>query len=221
MEVRTIWTDGRGRWKAILAAVATTTVLVAPARAQNAARLAEVPAGNVLTDALREISGAALALAPASALRADGDLQKMPPAAVVGILSTGNDSVVVMDLSGKQILDALERSFAFPGKPFAGFLQVSGLQVRYAPAKPSGQRVVAALVDGKPVDPARRYRVAMPRPLADGQLGYFQIWNKDQIAQDTGKSLDDALKLLAARRPEGSGVEGRIVADGAPKKAAP
>ncbi|MFM7321159.1 MAG: 5'-nucleotidase C-terminal domain-containing protein [Armatimonadota bacterium] len=188
--------------------------LAAPARAQNAARLGETPAGDILADAVRSIGAADVALVPGNALREDGDLKSVAPAMLLASLATAGDSVVVMDVTGSQLLAALERSVAYVGKPFAGFLQVSGLRFKVDVKSPVGARVQGAVVGESPIDPKRSFKVAMPRPLADGQLGYFQIWNKDQIARDTGKTLEDALRSLAATRPAPSGTQGRIAISG-------
>jgi hypothetical protein len=45
------------------------------------------------------------------------------------------------------------------------------------------------VVAGKRLDPAKRYRVALPKPLADGQLGYFQIWDKQTLRTATNLTI--------------------------------
>lgn len=208
MATRTIWISA--------AAIAASTVsVVGQAAAQNAARVGETPAGDVLADAVRAIAAADVSLVPGSALREDGDSRLVAPAMLLASLATGGDTIVVMELSGKQLLAALERSVNYPGKPFAGFLQISGMRFKADLRAVSGGRVLSVIVGDGPIDPKRSYKVAMPRPLADGQLGYFQIWSKDQIARDTGKTLEDALRALAAERPAASGIQGRIVLSGA------
>jgi len=208
MGIPTTWIDRGRRWPWAVAAIAFAC---APTAAQNAPRLGETPAGDILADAARLVASTEIALVPGNALRDDGDARSVAPAMLLASLATAGDSVVVMDLTGRQLLAALERSVAYAGKPFAGFLQVSGLKIAFDPKAAIGARIKSALVGEAALDAARTYKVAMPRPLADGQLGYFQIWNKDQIARDTGKTLEDALRAIAASRPGPTGIQGRIV----------
>lgn len=203
METGWIW----NRRRAIGALAALATVAPVWAQAGDPSRLGETAAGNVVSDSIRTLTGADIALVAASAFRAGADARSVTGADAVGMLGTSTDTVVVMNLTGKQLTDALERSVSYAPKAFAGFLQVSGIEVRFSRKRPAGSRLLSLRKGGKPVDPAARYKVAMPRPLADGQLGYFQIWTKEQIALDTGKSLADALSAAKATTAQ---VEGRI-----------
>ena len=201
METERIWIS-----RGAIGALAALSV-AAPVWAQDTSRLGESAVGNVVSDAIRTMTGADIALVAASTFRPGSDARSVSGADAVGMLSTGTDTVVVMNLTGKQLADALERSVSFAPKPFAGFLQVSGIEVRFSRKRSAGGRIVSLRKGGKPIDLAARYKVAMPRPLADGQLGYFQIWTKEQIAVDTGKSLADA---LAAAKSATAQAEGRI-----------
>lgn len=196
METGVIWT--RRRALAALVAGATALVGAAPVFAQDTVRVAETAAGDAAADAIRALTGADLAFVPASAFRPGADARTVSAAEAAALIGTSTDTVVVMNLTGKQVLDALERSVSYAPKPFAGFLQVSGIDVRFSRKPASGARIVSVRRAGKAIDPATRYKVAMPRPLADGQLGYFQIWTKEQIALDTGKTMGDALAKARA-----------------------
>ena len=180
--------------------------------ATGSVREMETEAGNVIADAVREAGGADIALVPAAAFKPEASAPR--PATVeqaAGLLEVPADEVVVLSLRGAQVLAALERSVSFAPQPSAGFLQVSGVKFSYNPSKPGGQRIGAAtLLSGAPLEAARTYKVATTRPLANGQQGYFQIWERDQITGGTGKSLKDALTERAARKALSSGIEGRI-----------
>lgn len=192
----------------VLAAV--STVWLTPCQGSQNVRVAETPAGNILADAVRLIGKAEGALVPASALRADSEPAQLAPAELLIRMVTGQDPVVVVRLRGSQLRAALERSVTYVGKPFAGFLQVSGITLHADGSRPVGNRLVSVTVAGNPLDTAKEYRIAMPKPLADGQLGYFQFWTKQQILQDTGRTLEDAVKELAGQAPVPRGVESRI-----------
>jgi hypothetical protein len=186
----TIWIDRLAACAVVLA------MACAVAKAQNP-RLSETIAGDIVADA-------------ASVLKLEPEPLRMAPAELLNRVVTSQDTIAVVRLRGAQLRSALERSVAYAGKPFAGFLQLSGLSIQVDPSRPVGGRVVVVLVGDKPLDPAKEYRVAMPRPLADGQLGYFQFWNKTQMEPGVGRTLDDAVKELASRSPGARGPESRI-----------
>ena len=88
---------------------------------------------------------------------------------------------------------------------------MSGLQIRYKPGQAEGKRVSLVGVGGGEVDASKTYRVATTRPIAGGSLGYFQIFNQKDIAEDTGVSIAASLKAyLAAHHTVNAVVEDRI-----------
>nr|CAA9261868.1 hypothetical protein AVDCRST_MAG63-2464 [uncultured Armatimonadetes bacterium] len=172
---------------------------------------AETEAGNILADAVRAAGGADIGFVPAVAFKPGASAPRpATPAQAAGLVEPADDRVVVLSLRGEEVLAALERSVSFAPQRSSGFLQVSGLRFVYDPGR-SGKRVVSASVNGQDLKATGTYRVAMTRPLASGQQGYFQIWSgKD--ARDTGKTLAEAL------RDRGGSLsappEGRITARG-------
>lgn len=185
--------------------------------ATGGVREMETEAGNIIADAVRDAGGADIALVPAAAFK-PGATTPRPATAdqAAGLLEVATDEVVVLTLRGAQILSALERSVSFAPQPSAGFLQISGVKFTYNMTKPGGQRIGAAtLSSGAPLEAAKTYKVATTRPLANGQQGYFQIWERDQITGGTGKSLKDALTERAAKNKGLSGgIDGRITRAG-------
>ena len=174
------------------AAMSTTTV-----------RQTENEAGDAVADAVRTEVSTDIGLVPAAAFKPSATAPR--PATgdqIAALLDPATDQIVVLNLRGAQVLAALERSVSFAPQPSAGYLQISGIRFSYDLRRDSGKRVVSATIDGKPLEAARIYKVATTRPLANGQQGYFQIWDKDQIAQASGtpKTLAEALTDLAKTR---------------------
>jgi len=172
--------------------------------------------GDLVADALRQTGGAQIGLAAADEI-SGGASVPAGRATVDSIVSTlryaddASDTVVVLNLTGAQLLKVAERSVSRAPEPFAGFLQVSGLQIRYSPAQPAGRRVSLVGAEGGELDAAKTYRVATTRPIATGGLGYFQIWSQKDIAEDTGVPVAKSLAAyLAAHRTVTNTVEGRI-----------
>ena len=172
--------------------------------------------GDLVADALRQTGGAQIGLVAADEI-SGGAAIPAGRAGVESIVSTlryaddASDTVVVLNLTGAQLLKVAERSVSRAPEPFDGFLQVSGLQIRYNPSQAAGGRVSLVGAGGGELDAGKTYRVATTRPIATGGLGYFQIWSQKDIAEDTGVSVAKSLKsYLAAHRTVTNTVEGRI-----------
>jgi 5'-nucleotidase / UDP-sugar diphosphatase len=96
-------------------------------------------------------------------------------------------------------------------QPFDGFFQVSGLQVHYNPAHPSGQRVTLVSTGGAAIDARHTYRVATTRSVAEGGMGYFRVWNHEAIVDSTGVTVAAGLtSYLSAHKTLTSAIENRI-----------
>ncbi len=177
----------------------------------------ETSAGDLLADALREAGGAQIGLVPADDIADTSIPAGSISAAKLAILlrrpNDPGDTVVVLKLSGAQVLHALELGVGHAPQPFAGFWQVSGLQVRYDPSQPEGKRVSLAGAGGSEISASSTYTVAMTRSEALGDLGYFRVWSKKDITQDTGLSLSQSLLTYAsAHNPLNVSGEARITA---------
>lgn len=169
-------------------------------------RTGEAPLGDLLTDAMRLASGADLAFLNGGAIRAG-----LPAGAVTGrdlyACLPFFDSLTTVELSGADVKALLDRCAAMPREdPPGGFLQVSGLTVRY-----EGGRAREVRVGGSPLDPARTYTVACTQFLLSGGDG-LEEFKRGRNARDWGLGLQELLRRTLARPGfEPPGVEGRIV----------
>ena len=172
--------------------------------------------GDLVADAVRETGSAQAALIPADEISGSVSIPagKTDPAKIVSALHYADDpsdTVVVLTLTGAQLLKVAERSVSRAPEPFEGFLQVSGLQIRYNASQPEGKRVSLVGIGGGELDAGKTYKVATTRSLAGGSLGYYQIWTAKDITNDTGTSLSKSLgSYLSAHPVISSTVEGRI-----------
>lgn len=208
-------------WGAAAALAGSAVVLIAsprPAFARQAIKTenvgaAENEAGNLVADAVRAAVGSDIAVIPSAAFKPGASVPRAATGEqAAGLVEPASDVIVVLSLRGAQVLAALEFSVSFAPQKSAGFLQVSGLRFVYDPARPGGKRVSSVTVNGAPLDAVKTYKVATTRPLANGQQGYFNIWEKDQITVDSSKTLAAALIELAKARGGtlSPTVEGRI-----------
>ena len=118
--------------------------------------------GDLVTDAMREASGAQIAFYNAGGIRADLPRGPITLEMIYTTLPFDN-RLITMDLSGTQIRELLEKG-AQNGK----LLQVSGLKVEFDLSRPAGSKAVSISVGGAPLDPATDYKVVTNDFLAVG-----------------------------------------------------
>jgi 2',3'-cyclic-nucleotide 2'-phosphodiesterase (5'-nucleotidase family) len=177
------------------------------------ARAGESELGNLVADTLRAPTGADIALVAAGELRED----TLAPGTIKSeqlqqLLADGDEPVTVLSLSGATLRGALEVAVNLYPHKNKGFLQVSGMQFTFDPARPEGSRVVARTVGGQPMQDGRHYRVAMSSSLAAGQYGYYRLWNREKAAAAQGLTMAGALdQYLRDHHTLAPHLEGRIV----------
>ena len=119
--------------------------------------------GDLIADAMRSSSGAQIAFQNRGGIRADIPAGPVTMEEVFTVLPF-DDNIVSMNLSGKQVRQALEQSVAHGDVT----LQVSGIRAVFDMSKPPGERAVSIEVAGKPLDDQASYRVATNDFLAAG-----------------------------------------------------
>ena len=148
-----------------------------------------------MADAAREaVPEAEVALMPAGQLRAEPAAAGTPlQDQLVGALLFPEESVVMIELTGAELKQALERSLAFVPRPSTALLQVSGVSVSYRSSEMPGQRVTEVRVGSAPLEMDRKYRVAMPISLAKGAMGYYRVYGTAREAKAVGPTLRAAV----------------------------
>ena len=149
--------------------------------------------GDLVTDAMRALTGADLALLNAGTIRAGLPAGTVTGKDLVACLPYF-DSVCTVRLTGAQVQALLDRCAAMPPQDApGGFLQVSGLSVRY-----EGGRALDARVGEAPLDPARDYVVACSGFLLGGGDGLSEF-KAGRDARDWGVGLQELLRREIAR----------------------
>jgi len=198
-----------------LAAVIGTTTTELDSR-QDSVRTRESSMGNLIADALREALKADVALVNGGGIRANA----LHPAGttltrkdVFAELPFGNVGVLV-EMSGGDLIAALENGVSRVADKAGRFPQVSGLTMTYDPATPPGRRVSAVTVGGQPLDPARIYRVATNDYLLKGGDGYDSFKRAKPLVDPSGAVLLATIVMnhVEAQKTVSPIVEGRIVA---------
>jgi 5'-nucleotidase len=189
-----------------------------PLDARNAAlRTSETNAGNLITDVMRARLHADVAFMNGGGIRGNqlvpaGPLTRRDINALLPFLNV----LVMLEVPGKVLLEALERSVSAYPRESGGFLQVSGLSFVFDPARPPGQRVQRVVVGGEPLEPERRYKLATNSYTAGGGDGYAILATaKPLVFPEDGPGLAETL-LEAIERAGviAPATEGRITRTG-------
>jgi 2',3'-cyclic-nucleotide 2'-phosphodiesterase (5'-nucleotidase family) len=178
-------------------------------------RSQEAAIGNLIADAIRSTVGADVAITNGGGIRGDREYS-------AGIDLTGKDvfselpfgnKTVKLEVTGEQIVAALENGFSQVETGAGRFPQVSGLTVTADVSEPPGSRVVDVRVGGAPVDPAKTYTLATNDFMARGGDGYTPFAGATNLinAVDATLMASQVMDYIKAAGTISPKVEGRIV----------
>jgi 5'-nucleotidase/UDP-sugar diphosphatase len=175
-------------------------------------RSEEVAIGNLIADAMRDGTGADVALTNGGGIRGNKEYAAGSTLArrdVLTELPFGNKTVLV-EVKGATILAALEHGVGQVEQGAGRFPQVSGLKVKVDLKKAAGSRVRAVEIGGKPLDLAATYRLATNDFMLRGGDGYTMLADgKVVLGPLDGKLMADQVMAFVAKagkvapKPEG------------------
>ncbi|MEH6941688.1 bifunctional metallophosphatase/5'-nucleotidase [Bacillus sp. JJ722] len=185
-------------------------------------RANETELGNLITDSMLASAqkmnpNTVIAVQNGGGIRAGIDAGPITLGDVLTVMPFGN-TLATMNLTGAEILEALEHSVSQAPKESGGFLHVSGMKFTYDSSKAAGSRVVTAQVNEKGtfvnLDPAKTYVVATNAFTAKGGDG-FDVFNKayesnrvTDYGQADWETFSTYLSQQDVVKPQ---IEGRIV----------
>ncbi|MBP3950197.1 5'-nucleotidase C-terminal domain-containing protein [Bacillus sp. YZJH907-2] len=160
---------------------------------REAIRSKETNLGNLITDGMlskaKESGPATIAFQNAGGIRASIDEGDITLGDVLTVLPFANN-LVTLDLTGAEIIEALEVSVSTAGEGHGRFLQVAGLRFAYDIEKPAFERVTGVEVETEsgytPIVPSDMYTVATNAFMADGGDGYSML----KEAKDEGRMTE-------------------------------
>ncbi|MCB1884995.1 MAG: 5'-nucleotidase C-terminal domain-containing protein [Geminicoccaceae bacterium] len=172
--------------------------------------------GDFIADAIRNATGAEVAIMNGGGIR--GDRTYAPGTVltrkeILGELPFGNVTVLI-ELKGADLRAALENGVSQVEEAAGRFPQVSGMSYSYDPKKPAGQRIVEVRVGGQPLDPTRAYKVATNDYIQGGGDGYTALTAGKPLIDASGGTLMATTVMNYATAQGGKiapAVEGRIV----------
>nr|WP_263324798.1 5'-nucleotidase C-terminal domain-containing protein [Neobacillus sp. Marseille-Q6967] len=187
-------------------------------------RSKETNLGNLITDAMAQranqmVPGTYIAMQNGGGIRASIDQGDVTLGEIHTVMPFAN-LLVTLDLTGAEILEALEHSVSKVETGAGQFMQVSGIQFKYDPAKPANERVwevkVLTANGYETLDLTKTYSVATNAFVADGGDGYT-VFKK---AKDEGRihellivDYEILTDYITANSPVAPVVEGRILAE--------
>ncbi|MCL2081084.1 MAG: 5'-nucleotidase C-terminal domain-containing protein [Oscillospiraceae bacterium] len=172
------------------AVVAKSAVTLSSARgADNGEELgvrnSEQPLGNLVTDAMRIIGGADVAVTNGGGLRADIREGEITRGDINAVLPFGN-VLVIKEATPKALKEILENGLSSLPLVNGRFPQVSGLVVVFDADKEAGDRVVSITIGDKELDLSdgtTKYKLATNDFMAAGGDGYEAIAALSTVAE--------------------------------------
>lgn len=177
-------------------------------------RTEESTMGNLILDALRDHLHADVALMSGGIIRGDRLYEQGSPITYKDILKElafDNDNILI-EVSGLAILQALEVGVANTKDHAGKFLQVSGIEYFYNPNNAPGEKIIDVMINGKPLDTKKYYKVATNTYNQSGGDGFYSLCDGHVLVNydEAGKLIDTVVKYLQNHPNIKKSVEGRI-----------
>lgn len=180
-------------------------------------RQMECAMGNLVADAMLDRvadQGVTIAIQNGGGLRATIESGQITMGDVLTVLPFQN-TLATFELSGANILAALENGVSGLADGAGRFAQVAGLKYSFDPAADAGARVsdVMVMADGAwtAIDPEAMYGVVSNNFMRSGGDGYGMFRNDAVNAYDYGPDLADVVaEYLMERQPYAPYTDGRI-----------
>ncbi len=182
-------------------------------------RTKETNLGNLITDAMRISTGADVGFQNGGGIRAPIDAGDLTVGEVLTSFPFTN-TVAVINVTGADLLAALEHGVKDAPNAVGQFPHVSGMKFTYDIGKPAGSRVTEVIVGEEQLVLDKTYSMATNDFTADGGDGYAMFKGKPFVGE--GGLLSDVLIDYIEANPEiNPAVEGRITAIPAPPTPTP
>lgn len=175
---------------------------------RNHVRSNETNLGNLIADAMKAVANADIALTNGGGIRASINIGEITKGEIITVLPFGN-FVVSKEVSGADIMLALENGFskypAYDGR----FPHISGMRVVFNPTKPEGSRVVEVCVGNAPLDVNRTYKLATNDFLAAGGDQYT-VFADNEVLGEFGTLEEVVSEYIKTIGMAGAKKDGRV-----------
>ncbi len=181
---------------------------------RNVVRGEEAAIGNLVADAMRWATDADVAMANGGGIRADRIYEAgtmMTRRDILTELPFGNVTVL-SEITGQQILDAMENGVSRVEDGSGRFPQISGMSIIYDPTAPAGSRIAKLMIGDSEVDVNAVYKFATNNYAMGGGDGYGMLGGGRMLI-DTGNGnlmANDVINYIVDQGGVNTVVEGRI-----------
>lgn len=164
----------------------------------------ETNLGDFVADVMRERLQSDVALVNGGAIRGNRTVPVGPlTRRDVGSLVPFANVVMKLEMTGRELRQALEHGLAQADRQGGGFLQVSGVRLVWDPQRPAGARIVSVGLGGRPLAADSVYTVAVLDYLYRGGDGFAEFARaKVLVSRESGPQLADLILDAIARRGE-------------------
>eukprot|EP00873_Tetraselmis_striata_P031149 jgi/Tetstr1/451413/TSEL_038449.t1 len=176
--------------------IGTTTAVIEGSR--EVCRVEECSMGNLVADAILDrasAQGATIAIQNGGGLRSSIDEGEITMGEVLTVLPFSN-TMATVEISGADVIDALENGVSDIENGAGRFPQVAGLQYAYTLANPVGERISDVLVneggEWVPIDEEATYTIVTNNYMRGGGDGYGTFAEGDN-PYDFGPPLEQVL----------------------------
>jgi len=145
-------------------------------------RTGETNLGNMIAEALLDISGADVALTNGGGIRTSIDEGEVTKGEVLTVLPFGN-TVRVLEISGADLVAAIENGITDYPEAKGAFPHIAGMTVEFDATKEAGSRVTKLMVGDALVDLTATYTIATNDFLSYGGDGYDMFEDKPVTAE--------------------------------------
>lgn len=177
-------------------------------------RTGETNLGNLITAAMLDATGADIAFTNGGGIRASIDAGDITKGEIITVLPFGN-YVVVKDVTGQDIWDALELGVSkFPAEN-GPFPHVAGITFTFDASKAAGSRITTVTFKGAPLDLKATYTLATNDFMAAGGDGYTMF--ADNKIKGEYAALDEILAAYIVKiGAVSTATDGRVKATNVP-----
>lgn len=171
-------------------------------------RAGETNLGNLLTDAMLDVSGADVAITNGGGIRASIEAGDITMGAILQSFPFTNYPVV-LELKGTDILEALEYGVDSAPEVVGKFPHVGGMTFKYDVNQPAGERVFDVKVGEEKLDLNKTYKLVTNDFMAVGGDGYEMFKDAKKVSEHP--LLSEVLaNYIEAKQTVNPKVEGRI-----------
>ncbi|MFZ8199160.1 bifunctional metallophosphatase/5'-nucleotidase [Alteromonas portus] len=179
-------------------------------------RSQENPFANFVVDSIKRYANTDIALINGGSIRGNKQYRAGTPITRQDIATEipFRANVVTLDVSGAQVIQALEEGLSQYQNLKGGFPHVSGMSYSFDPSAASFHRIKSVTINGKPIDKLKIYTLATSNFLANGGDGYYALKNaqsKNVLSIRPPQISDLVMQTIVNQYTVMPAVDGRIL----------